>query len=267
MGVHGTQANWSAVLWAAQEAQRSRSPLVLVGCGSAEPRDQIRDMLGDARDRLASQVDDIHQHVEVGEPSEALARMSDEDDLVVVGNRHHRPSQSVLDSTSIALATRSSGPVVIVPDSWSVHEHHADLVVAGVAAVAADNDRQVLDFGFSRASELDVAPAVVCSSGDQSAMTEPAAGDLGLDSPSVQLDKRLEESRQRYPNVLVSTRYSPLAPAVALLGDATSAQLLLVGRQHTGPGLSDDLGLDATTLLVLQSASCPVAVLPAPQST
>jgi nucleotide-binding universal stress UspA family protein len=261
VGVDGSAANWSAVQWAALEASRRGWPLVLVGAESGSPAAEgASDALEEVRRQLVGTVDTVLTHAATGEPSHALVRTTDERDLLVVGRRSGHPvTRTVLGSTSTAVVGRCRGPVVVVPEGWSVHEHVEEPVVAGVEA---RRDPQVLEAAFARASELRAPVTVVCSWAD--GPPHPGAGRDVLDAAEAaeeRLDDLLLEWRRRYPAVTVRAESHALSAAVALLGYTAGAQLLVLGRR-TGSQHPGGLSLGSTTRRVLHHATCPVAVVP-----
>jgi nucleotide-binding universal stress UspA family protein len=275
VGVDGTAANWSAVAWAVAEARRLGCGLLLVASGLADTaattphvgdaeRQDLRrltnDLLEEVRLRVGSQVRDVATLAAQGEPSRALVGAAAPGDLLVVGKRGGHPVlHTVLGSTSTAVAGHCRGPVVVVPDNWAVADHASEPVVAGVDD---DRDPHVLATAFGRAERSGVDVVVV------SAWTPPAPLDRSAqDAPRWRADahRRLEAIvepwRERYPTVTVRTRSHPLTPTVALLGLATDAQLLVVGR-HKEPAHPGGLRVGSTTRTVLHHIHCPVLVVP-----
>jgi len=262
-GVDGTAANWCAVSWAATEARRVGRPLLLVATGEATtataPADSLepessskrltRDLLEGARTRLGSHLLDVSTRVLTGEPSRALLQVAGKDDLLVIGKRRGSPwSSAVLGSTALAVAARCTGPVVVIPEYWSVAEHRSQHIVAGVDE---QHDSHVLDLAFDRARTLAV-PLVV----EHAIPTEAEPWDTAR--------QRLADSAapwvEAYSDVEVSFRCHSLTPTVSLLGAATDAQLLMVGRHfeaHAGA-----IEHHSTVSTVLHHATCQVLVVP-----
>jgi nucleotide-binding universal stress UspA family protein len=277
VGVDGTTANWSAVQWAVAEARRAGRSLLLVASApsdtpapaqgtdhlEAEHLDRLtRDLLHEVRAHIAGRADDISTRVTTGEPSQALVRAADRDDLLVVGKRVGHPwSPAVLGSTSVAVAARCAGAVVVVPEDWSVSEHVSDPIVAGVDGA---RDPQVLDVAFDRAGSLGVQLVVVHAS---EVPVPPTRGNRAADAGRLATNARTKLAdlvapwRQRYPDLSAGIESHPLAPSVALLGAATNAQLLVLGRHTTSRHVG---GLGSTTRQSLHHARCPVVVVPHP---
>lgn len=275
VGVDGTAANDIAVTWAAREARRHGCPLVLLGAGSGDtpssaPRSEnlerehiqrlTRDMLEAVRDRLLHKGLDVRVEVGIGEPSHALIRFTDEHDLVVVGKRDGHPmSRTVLGSTSIATVGRASGAVVVVPEHWSAEEHDDEPIVVGLRELT---DEAVLREAFKRAADLSVDLMVVRSWEMPTAFGRSPEDvvERGTKEQDT-LESCLNPWRRHFPDVSTQTRCAPLAPAVALLGDASGAQLMVLGR-HTRASHPGGLSLESTTRRVLHHARCPVLVVP-----
>lgn len=269
VGVDGTAANDSAVAWAAQEARRHRCPLVLLGAGSggassSAPRTEkslTQDMLETVRDRVRQRDDlDVRVEVGIGEPSLALVRFADERDLVVVGKRSGHPlSRTVLGSTSIATVGRSLGPVAVVPEHWKVDEHHEAPILVGLDE---PSDEAVLSTAFTRAADLSVEVVVVRSWDMPIAFGRSPDDVVERGSKEEELlASTLSSWRREFPSVSMRYKAEPLAPAVALLGESTTAQLMVLGRK-TRASHPGGLSLGSTTRRVLHHSTCPVLVVP-----
>jgi nucleotide-binding universal stress UspA family protein len=274
VGVDGTAANWSAVLWAAAEARSSGRPLLLVACTSsttpalgARTDDLERgaserltaDLLESVRSHIVHQAGEVSTHVAIEDAAHALVWLAGEQDRLVVGKRRGHPwSNAVLGSTAVAVAGRSTGPVVVVPEAWSVDDHVEQRIVVGIDG---PRDGGVLDAAFDRAEGLGVGLVVVHALGASLPQTV-VASDVHQSSADtrVELDDLLAPRAQSHPHVNVTVQSHPLTPTVSLLGAATDAQLLIVGRHAAthphGPGLG------STTRKLLHHASCPVMVTP-----
>ncbi len=267
VGVDGTAANWSAVSWAVAESRRVGRPLLLVASGAgtlatgsasgddleaASSQRLTEDLLEGVRMRLVGQVRVVSTQVATGEPSHALLSVADTNDLLVIGKRRGNPwSTAVLGSTAVAVAARCNGLVVVVPESWAVREHRTEHIVAGING---HGDSRVVDLAFDRAHTLAVGLVVVhaCS----------GEADVSRDEAVHRLADLLAPWKQSYPDVDVSLECHPVTPTVSLLGAATDAQLLVVGRRAAGPQQPGGLGYGSTVRKVLHHASCPVAVVP-----
>jgi nucleotide-binding universal stress UspA family protein len=273
VGLDGTAANWSAVSWAAAEARATGRPLRLVAATPADAPPSLtenpdrehlerltRELLDDVSSRLGGATRHISTHVSTGEPAQALVAATAPDDLLVVGKRGGHPlSRMVLGSTSMAVAGRCRGPLVVVPEGWSVGKHVEGPITVGIDG---DRDPRVLDFAFFRAQRLGV-PLVVVHASYPSVRHPPSnrAVSRGSDEALHELAGVVAPWRQRHPSVSVRLATYALTPTVALLGAATDAQLLVLGR-HTGPQDLGGLGPGSTPRKVLHHAPNPVAVVP-----
>ncbi|MDX6301677.1 MAG: hypothetical protein QOF53_2891 [Nocardioidaceae bacterium] len=276
VGVDGTAANWSAVSWAAAEARATGCPLRLVAASTwadtpaCAPRTEnlerehlerlTRDLLDDVRSRVSRTAGQVSTCVATGEPVHALLAAAAPDDVLVLGKRGGHPlSRMVLGSTSMAVAGRCRGLVVVVPEGWSIGEYRGNPIVAGIDG---DRDRQVLDFAFARSQRLGV-PLVVVHASHPSGHQALSTGDAPRSSSDAlnELAATVAPWQRRHPAVSVRFASHPLTPTVALLGAATDAQLLVLGRR-TGAQHLGGLGLASTTRKVLHHAPCPVVVVP-----
>jgi nucleotide-binding universal stress UspA family protein len=209
---------------------------------------------------VTGQVRDVSTRVTTGEPSQALLRLADGNDLLVIGKRRGSPwSTSVLGSTAVAVAARCNGPVVVVPEAWTVAGHRSRHLVAGIDG---QSDAGALDVAFDRAQTIGVALVVVHAWNGPEPHSVSADEDAHLRE---EIGQRLAEAVapwvQEYPEVDVSLECHSLTPVVSLLGVASDAQLLVVGRDSR-PRYSGDLGTGSTVRKVLHHASCPVMVVP-----
>lgn len=159
----------------------------------------------------------------------------------------------------MAVAGRCPGPLVVVPEGWSVARHVQDPITVGIDG---DRDPRVLDFAFLRADRLGV-PLVVVHASYPSVRHPPCSGMVAGRSGEALSGLRevVAAWQERHPSVTVRVATYPLTPTVALLGAATDAQLLVIGR-HTGPHGLGGLGAGSTTRKVLHHTPCPVAVVP-----
>ncbi len=179
-----------------------------------------------------------------------------------MGRRGGHPVERVVHgSTSIAVAGRSRGPVVVVPEHWMADHHRAAPIVVGIAG---DRDGHLLDVAFERAHRLGT-DLVVVGSWEVLATYSRSTADIRgwAEDSSAHLTALVERWQEPYPEVRVRTRSESLTPSVSLRAAATGAQLLVVGR-HTGPRHVGGLQVGSTTRKVLHRPGCPVIVVPPP---
>lgn len=282
VGVDGSAHNKSAVEWAAAEAARSHRELRLLTTTGVftEPRPQrilgviesfdygahYTEMLGSVANEVRERYPGtrVFPWVHSGDPISALVDMSRErGTLVVVGKRGLGAVTRVLiGSTSIAVAGRAAGPVVIVPDRWDSSET-ADLpIVVGVDFEQAND--ALLEFTLERATALRVGVVAVHA---WSKHAVPPLSDEERARWMVDTKRMLEDElvgwRESYPDVVLRSEQVEEHPARALLDAGSHAQLIVLGRQgleHAVTGLP----FGSVSRGILHDSEVPVAVVPFP---
>ncbi|WP_236790881.1 universal stress protein [Amycolatopsis sp. GM8] len=261
VGVDGSPSSDQAVRWAAAEAARRGSTLLLVHAWftpSPAPytpvslprsyRDAIREQgtawLSQAAALARAVAPELPVRTELlaGLPAELLVRVSREAQLVVLGSRGPGGFTGLLvGSVAVALAARAHCPVVVVRGT---ENSGSGPVVVGVDG--SELSDAAVTFAFDAASTREV-PLVAVHAGTDT----PVADERRL------LSERLAGWRAKYPEVTVEERVVSDRPSRALL--ATGAQLIVVGSR--GRGALAGLGLGSTSQAVLQHAECPVVVV------
>ncbi|WP_285729799.1 universal stress protein [Nocardiopsis sp. ATB16-24] len=168
-------------------------------------------------------------------------------------------------SVGIELAARSPVPVIVLP-----HEHASAHGVRGRIIVGVDGSEpsvRALDFAFAQA-EFAETELVAVSAWQPlvafAAATGPIPPELFDDATAAEaarqaLEEELADARLRHPGVAVSTRVVRAHPVVALLEEATPADLIVVGSR--GRGGFRGLLLGSVSHSVLHGAKGPVAIL------
>ena len=168
-------------------------------------------------------------------------------------------------SVGIELAARSPVPVIVLP-----HEHASAHGVRGRVIVGVDGSEpsgRALDFAFAQA-EFAETELVAVSAWQPlvafAAATGPIPPELFDDATAAEaarqaLEEELADARLRHPGVAVSTRVVRAHPVVALLEEATPADLIVVGSR--GRGGFRGLLLGSVSHSVLHGAKGPVAIL------
>lgn len=299
VGVDGSEQNTPAVHWATREAVHRHGRLILAtacvtyagttaGYDGWYPYEEIveetRSGLERMQQRLLRQLPDVAVHVTTGGALPALLAEAEAGaDLIVVGQRGAGAlSRVMVGSTSIAVAGRSTVPVVVVPDSWLAAQAAAGPVAVGLALEpgrAPHEGVAVVDFAFARAALLQVPLLVVI------AVEVPhlrAWSSEEVESWRHAHEEAAEEFLApwsvRFPDLKVSVRAKVGQPASALL-DAVEpaeepetsaslgpAQMVVLGR-HTGRHHFGGFTLGSTARAVLHYARVPVAVVPTPTVT
>jgi nucleotide-binding universal stress UspA family protein len=271
VGVDDDGRSTSAVVWAAEEAERTSRPLRLVtvhdGPADAEDPQATHGLAALAR-RLT--LTEVSFHVVSGTPTAALVDESEGASLVVLGRRGLRSAQRLLvGSTSLAVSGRSKAPVVVVPEPWIQPSMSSAPVVVGVSPpelTGTDHpeptrDSAVLAFAVERASRLRV-PLIVVSAWELPAAYAWSPADVHewRGRYSEALEALVAPWREQHPDLEVVTRSVTGLPQQALLDVSRVGQLIVVG-QHLGHQLGR-LSVGSTTAGVLNHASRPVAVVP-----
>jgi nucleotide-binding universal stress UspA family protein len=263
----------SAVVWAAEEAQRTGTLLVLVTAHHAAPRRDGEHGLEALARRLT--LSEVAVRDVVGSPTDALLATAEEEAaaLLVLGRRSLGAAQRVLtESTSDAVTGRSTVPVVVVPETWIQPSMSSAPIVVGVGSpdlatgelAGPERDDAVLAFAFDRADDMRVALIVVSAWEMPTLYTwSPADVTAWRRRYIATLDERLAPWCRRYPHVEVVARSLPEPAHLVLLDAGEVAQLTVVGR-HPGSHLGGS-SIGSTVRHLLHSTDRPVAVVPVPR--
>ncbi|MDT7783396.1 MAG: hypothetical protein QOF58_1815 [Pseudonocardiales bacterium] len=217
----------------------------------------VEDALADAA-RTAPDVQVSGDTVDDG-PVPALVEASEAASLLVLGSRQRSAlGATVLGSVSGAAAARAHCPAIVLRGPAGLAGEQAEVVV-GVDGSPAS--QALLEFAFDHASRRR-APlrAVLCWHPDVFASMlwrpEPPA--------PTRVEAWLAETiagwQEKYPDVDVRSGVVREHPAVGLVSEAATAQLLVVGNRGRHALAGTLLG--SVSQAVLHHATCPVAVLP-----
>jgi nucleotide-binding universal stress UspA family protein len=280
VGVDGSTHNERAVEWAAVEAERTHRELRLVTTTGVFTEPEPHRTLGfitsydygaqytEMLAKVAADLRGRHPGLQVfpwvhaGDPVTALVDMSRERGaLVVVGKRGRGAvARLLIGSTSIAVAGRAAGPVVVVPDEWVAPAGAASPIVVGVD-FDHENDA-LLGFAVERAAALRVGVIAVHA---WRTHQFPSLSDEERARWMTDMKRRLEEElvswRERYPDVVIRSEQVEDDAAHALLDAGRLGQLVVIGRkglEHPVTGLP----FGAVARAVLHDSHIPVAVVP-----
>lgn len=290
VGVDGTDSSRHALEWSAHQAMvrglgvrivAAASPLASVGVfGGSVTDDEAASDGADTRDatRLLEYASDwvlrlfpelaVQTRLSYARPVEALLAEAAKPRAVavVVGSRGLSGILAAfVGSVGIELAARSPIPVVVLP-----HEHAAAHGVRGRVIVGVDGSepsRRAASFAFAQA-EFAETELVAVSAWQPlvafAAATGPIPPELFDDTTAAEaarhsLEEELGDLRLRHPGVRVQTRVVRAHPVVALLEEATPADLIVVGSR--GRGGFRGLLLGSVSHSVLHGAKGPVAIL------
>ena len=281
VAVDGSDRNKAAVAWAATEAARLGTRLVLVTVVDDAvlplPHFSVRGTEQQARsmlDAVAAEVgpvvgpENLDSQVLSGWPAEVLVSRFPEARLLVVGKRGLGAiPRLIVGSTSLAVAGRARVPVVVVPDEWHQVDHDHRPIVVGVDPYRPYE--RVVDVAIERAARFEVPLVAVHGWEIPTAGAWGATSMAGAATPAVaeweeqahdEFDRVLNAWRGRHPEVELSGVRSHLQPAMAVLDAAEKAQLVVLGR-HVSHRLGG-FAFGSVTRAVLHYAECPVLVVP-----
>ncbi|MGZ0201607.1 universal stress protein [Streptomyces sp. RM1] len=284
-GVDGSPQSVAAAHWAAQEAVRRGTELVVVHAWLPNVRPAplaTRDSTerGWAERVLREAVDSVraaHPTLPVtgrligDSPVPALLSAAEEADTLVLGSLGLSRAAGVLvGSVSLRVTGRSSCPVVLVRAGRSAADEHLPTapglapdeiptipyraVVLGLDARSPCDEP--IGFAFEaarrRATELRV-----CHVHEPVAGEDTAEGAAAAEHAVIAL---LRPWHEKYPDLSVATTVTEGRPGEELVRATSEAGLVVVGRRITGSRFGERLGRVAHA--VVQHAECPVAVVP-----
>jgi nucleotide-binding universal stress UspA family protein len=280
-GSHGAQA---ALDWALADARTGGAPVHIVHAYSGMPtygslsmfgtlpmpelgalRAGSQKLLTDAAEHAAKVAPDIEISTAAhdGDPVPVLLRAASAASSLLLGSRRLGAlGSAVLGSVSGAVARSASCPVVVVRGPAGLAEEQTGLVVGvdGRADCAA-----ALDYAFDFADRHRIPlHGVLCWHPDLLAQmtwrTEPPVAERAR----VWLAEALAGRRERYPGVDVHPVVVKEHPVAGLVAASNGRQLLVVGSRGRDALASTMLG--SVSQGVLHHATCPVAVVHAPQA-
>lgn len=290
VGVDGTDSSRHALEWSAHQASvrglglrvvAAAGPLASVGMfvrgTHVEPRPpdendiqnatRILEYAADWAFRLFPELE-IQTRLSWARPVDALLTEATAPgaSVVVVGSRGLSGIVAAfVGSVGIELAARSPVPVIVLP-----HEHATAHGVRGRVIVGLDGSepsRKAARFAFSQA-EFYKTELVAVSAWQPlvafAAATGPIPPELFDDTTAAEaarqaLEEELGDLRLRHPSVSIRPLVVRAHPVVALLEEATPADLIVVGSR--GRGGFRGLLLGSVSHSVLHGAKGPVAIL------
>ncbi len=275
VGADARGRSTSAVVWAAEEAQRTGHPLLVVTAHD-RPQASVDEQhgLGSLARRLT--LSDVAFHDVVGSAAAALlaSARDAQAELLVVGRRSSGTvRRTLVGGTSRAVAGEAQVPVIVVPEPWIQPSMSSAPIVAGVTSpdlssegsVDPRHDEAVLAFAFERATQMRV-PLIVVSAWEMPNIYTWSPADVARwrHRYASSLDERLAPWCRQYPGLEVIARSLPEPAHIALLDASKEAQLTVVGRRSRAHLSAFSLG--STARSVLHGTERPVAVLPGPSA-
>ncbi|MBX7453433.1 universal stress protein [Mycolicibacterium sp. 3033] len=255
VGIDGSAAALEAALWAIDEAEHRDVPLRLVyvvdtsdvdladrpaqahhmACAEAAVKDVVHAVESTARP--------VHIDTSIveGRPVEALLKASRSAILLCVGARGLRhATQGRIGSTAAALSAAAQCPVAIV----RAHRAHGERQRSVVVELADRAAAAVLDRGLREAQRRNAAVRILAA--------PPGTADV-----AAQWERRLDESRRRYPQLDISpVRGHPDALGY-LAANADSIALMVTSRTRRG-GLTELVGAPGNA--ALRDADCSILI-------
>lgn len=299
VGVDGSDQSMCALIWAAQEAQRRRTPLYLVtaytvpifaasgldgGYATVDDtviREGAETVLNQASAKVAHYDLELHASVETGDAAGALLEQSENAELIVVGSRGRGGFFGrLLGSVSSALPAHAKCPTVTVPLSCAPrlpeagveappeHGHAAQQPdVEPVVLVGVDGSEQAraaVLVAAEQAQRWQMPLRMVCAvppfTGSLAWVPAPLDRDALYADIQVQLDAGQEWLQSHFPGLQISHRVYDGAPVEVLIDASATGQLMVVGSRGRG-GFAGML-LGSTSQGVLHHAKGPLMVVP-----
>jgi len=279
VGVDGTAAGETAVLYGLQEAARNRcglrlvhayaetipmAPMLSVFSGPIlhETADRVMSHAVHALDDLPDSHVPLDVVVRRESPVHALLDAAADARMIVLGQRQEGPPRLSTCSTGVSMAAHASCPVVRVPAYWKPDVSFGKVVVGVDGSHGSEG---ALRAAFQAASTRNAALVVIHAwrppeyyfdgTGAYAQMVEEWESSVRLTVSEV-----LAGWRERYPEVEVTVQVELAHPADALVTASREADLLVLGRRGAGWGLRLPVGSIARTLL--SRSHCPVEVCP-----
>ncbi|MFC9618700.1 universal stress protein [Streptomyces sp. NPDC056930] len=275
--VDGSSHSREALDWAAHEAVRRALPLVIVHArtpnrrtGQETQQREAEELLTQSVRRVSEIVPDLHPSTlaPLDFPSAALASLSRDASLVVVGSRGLGGFRSLmLGSNSLATASMAQCPVVVIHSGPSVEDEGeaAEAFPDIVAGVAADESSEaVLEFAFATAASRPGARLRIVHGWTMFSSMLSGGPVFDRDAAAGAAERTLAEltagRREKYPQVEVVREPVGGSAARTLVTASATAALTVIGRRKGGESLG--LGLSPVAQTTLTHALGPVAVVP-----
>jgi nucleotide-binding universal stress UspA family protein len=278
VGVDGSAQALRAVRWAVWEARRRQAVLRLItalawtddrlvglpGIGPAPYGEYFRRAAQEglaAAEAAAVEVDPdvpVERELVIGFPGGVLHEQSQTAELLVVGdNGRGRIASALAGSVALSVAARSVCPIVVVRGTPPASDGPVVVGIDGTPLSEA-----AIHFAFDEAAARRVPLVAVHTWLDE--LDDPAIAKLiDWQSAAVQAEELLAERLagwgEKYPDVPVQRLVARGLAGHALLDQAATAQLVVVGSR--GHGEIAGVLLDSVSNALVHKAGCPVAIV------
>lgn len=282
VGVDGSDAGFTALDWAVDEAKRHGCPLRIVHASLWEryegvtpaltthrPSGQVfaENVVGTAAERAGRRAPGLALKTDVvpEDAAGALLRAGHGALMLVVGSRGRGELAGLLlGSVGLLVAARSHGPAVVVRGDRQALDAHHGRVVLGVGDHDVDSPAVRFAFREAAARNADLEAVRLWRRPGFAPAGHPLLpheSDADFEHSTGQfLDKALETAAREHPQVAVRARTAE-GPAHRRLTElSAAADLLVVGAQRREGIIGLELGRVAHR--ALHHAACPVAVIP-----
>jgi nucleotide-binding universal stress UspA family protein len=274
VGIDGSRDGLIALDWAVRHAAVHRWPVrgvhvvdesrAVHSLLAATGQDDGTEILEDAADELARLgSEDAKLEVRHGNPAQVLLEQSRDASLLVVGRRGAGGfAELAVGSTSQVCTALARTSLVVVPDSWNPDAAEQGRVVVGIDGSLSC--QAAIGFGFEVASERGAELLAVHVPDVPDSFSQP---DLWLDPDDApwQTDARrlvgeaLAGWAEKYPDVILRTRYCPGHPVQVLARQSETADLVVVGG--LGRSKFTPLRMGSVSRGLLHHTRCPVAII------
>lgn len=296
VGVDGSDQSICALVWAAREAQRRRTPLHIVtaytipifAASSMDAgyttfddevvREGAQKVLDAAVERVSSYGIEVVPRLETGDASAVLLELSEEAELMVVGSRGRGGFVGrLLGSVSSALPAHAKCPTVVIPLRTA-----GRLQDCGVAAPPGSTDprdvEQVVLVGVDgseqgRAASLAAAEEarrmglplhILCALAPLSGSLAWVPAPMDVEALHADINASLRAGRawlkSHFPDVEMTVELVDGVPSEVLIQRSGAVELMVLGTRGRG-GFAGML-LGSTSQNVLHHARGPVLVVP-----
>ncbi|WP_028280501.1 universal stress protein [Arthrobacter sp. H5] len=300
VGVDGSDQSICALVWAAHEAERRKTPLHVVTAytvpvfaassmdagyttvDDAVIREGAQAVIDQAIIKIASHSIEIVPRVEAGDASGVLLELSEDAELMVVGSRGRGGFVGrLLGSVSSALPAHSKCPTVVVPLWCAPRLNEAGVQapkgkgepcppadqVEKVVVVGVDGSEQARMASIAAAEQalsMGLPLRVVCSlppfTGSLAWVPAPLDRDALHSDIMVQLKAGMAWLQSHFPALDISVELLDGPPVEVLIESSRKAELVVLGTRGRG-GFAGML-LGSTSQGVLHHAKGPVLVVP-----